>query len=86
LADDLIEATISRDFQKVGYKLYSTAEGAISLADPPCLPVLTGPVIGSNVEGIGGEVISNLEHGLLRFQALHSNFPKREGALPGRGA
>ena len=86
LADDLIEATIPRDLQKVGYKLYSTAESTIPLANHPFLPVLSGPVISSNVEGTGGEVVSHLEHSLLGFAALHSNFPKREGALPCRGA
>ena len=86
LANNLVEATISRDFQKVGHKLCSTAEGTISLAYPPLYPILSGPVVSSNIEGTGGEIVSHLEHGLLRSQALNSNFPKREGAWPCRGA
>jgi hypothetical protein len=86
LANDLVEAPIARDFQKIGYKLYRIAESTIPLANPPFPSILPGPVIGSNVKGNGGEVIGSLEHCLLRFQALHSDFPKREGALPIQGA
>ncbi len=80
------ETAIPRDFQKIGDKLYSIVEGTVPLAYHPFLPILQGPVICCNVEGTGGEVVGYLELGLLGFQALNSNLPKWEGALPSQQA
>ncbi len=86
LADDLVKTTILGDFQKIGDKLCSAAEGAIPLTYPPFLPILTGPVNCCYVEGTWGEVVSYLEQGLQGLQPLHPDFPKWESLLPIRGA